>query len=136
MMATRSAERTQFIHDIMITALEGGVGYWSVADDIVRHPNDDLWYEQYTLYCSEGGKEALECGNGVDSVCKGHRVDSELIARGLGRINRGSRDALQLAIGSMVSIMKASEENEGGDIDADYADIIVQVGIFGKVVYG
>lgn len=141
MTRVKSAERTQFLHDIMITGLEGGVGYWSVADEIVRHEDDDLWYRSYTLYCSEGGKQALECGNGKDDPCKGHKVTPDLIARGLGlatskRPENPDKDPTGWHYENRKHVILANRENDGGEIDAEDADSIIQLGIFGQVVFG
>lgn len=137
-MPVRTAERLQFLHDVMITAISGGVSYWSVADDIVRHENDDLFYVSYVLYCSDGGKEPIECGNDVDEVCKGHTVDPELVARGLGLGTKPEAASGEIgwAYSQRKHVILANRESDAGEIDSVDADCIVQLGIFGKVVYG
>lgn len=138
MTRTRSAERTQMLHDVMSTALEGGVGYWSVADDIQRSgtPEErkelffDWVYLSYVLFCQADGDE--DCGNGEDSPCKGHKVTIETIASGIGKAK--TRETLDQDIRKY--IVDADRENDSADIDAWGADVIVQLGIFGDLIYG
>jgi hypothetical protein len=143
----KSPERVQFLRDVMITALEGGVGYWSVADQItIEHENDDLWYARYTLFCLDGddptGKEAGECGLSTQEapvpLCQGHLIDPDAIARGMGLARRPAdqSDAIGWHISNRRHVIKANRENDAGDIDAGDADCIVQLAAFGKVIYG
>lgn len=141
MPRVKSPERLEFLHDVMVTALEGGVGYWSVADKIVRHENDRLWYASYVLYCEDGDnpKEAGECGlstkeNPIEK-CQGHLIDPDAIARAMGLV----RDPKNAEIGWHISqrrhVIEANRENDAGEIDAGDADCIVQISAFGTVVY-
>lgn len=140
----KSDERVQFLHDVMITALEGGVGYWSVADQIVRHDDDRLWYARYTLYCrdDDAPKDAGECGLSTREapvpVCQGHLVDPDAIARGMGLATRPERDSDEIGwhYSNRRHVIEANRENDAGDIDAGDADCIVQLSAFGKVIYG
>lgn len=138
MAAQTVADRVQFLHDVMITALEGGVGYWSVADHIERHPDDRLWYQSFVLYCSDGGIDPVECGHDEsDGVCAGHRVTPDLVVRGLSKaVTAGPNEDIGWHYNRRSHVIVANRENEGGDIDADDADCIVQLGIFGRVIYG
>ena len=141
-MMAKSAERVQFLHDIMCIALEGGVGYWSVADEVIRHDDDDLFYARYTLYCFEDDdpKRPGECGLSTKEnrvlLCQGHLIDPDAIARGMG-LATGPDDA---DIGWHPSqrrhVIEANRENEAVDIDAGDADCIVQLAAFGKVIFG
>jgi len=159
MTRARSAERTQFLHDIMSTAIEGGVGYWSIADDINRSGTEerrediyfDWVYESYTLYCFDGDTDPVtfekipgECAlstkeNPIDR-CPGHEVTPETIARGLGLGTLSETAGNEKKIGWHYSqrkhVILANRENDGGEIDAGDADCIVQLGIFGKVLNG
>lgn len=144
MATAKSAQRLQFLHDVMITALEGGVGYWSVADDIVRHENDDLFYKRYTLYCfdPDDPKAAGECGLSTREnpvpICQGHLVDPDAIARGMGLATRPERDSDEIGwhYSNRRHVIEANRENDAGAIDAGDADCIVQLSAFGKVIYG
>jgi hypothetical protein len=129
-MRPRSAERTEFLSGVLSTALEGGVGYWSVADAIERvgdYPNGDWEYASVTL--TENGDGDNWCSQ-RDEECQGHQVDLDTIARGiaglLGRDPRYRHHKL---------LAEANRENDACDIDSDIADDIVQYGIFGSLVY-
>jgi len=139
-MAAKSAERVQFLHDVMITALEGGVGYWSVADQIVRHENDDLWYASYRLFCRDDDEPdgISECGKDEGGKCTGHLIDPDAIARGMGLATRPERDSDEIGwhYSNRRHVIEANRENDAGEIDASDADCIVQLAAFEKVIYG
>jgi hypothetical protein len=110
----------------MITALEGGVSYWSVASDIVRHADNDLWYVSYVL--TEADDDTADCSaDGATGPCAGHRVDPDVVARGIGLLTSRTDCAPRLRL--------ANRENDAGEIDAGDADAIVQFGIFGTTIY-
>lgn len=148
MPRTRSNERTQLLHDIMITALEGGVGYWSYADDVVRHENDDLWYASYVLYCWDGEMDSKtwektpgECGASTNDApipaCKGHRITPDVVAHAVSVIGDTKKHPdVGMHIDYRRQVRDASFEPEDADIDASLADCIVQVGAFETVIYG
>lgn len=132
----RSTERTQYLHDIMSTALEGGVNYWSTARDIERTGTPEQrrdsafrWdYVAYTLTESPASDGCSHDDHQDAPRCRGHRVDIEVVASGLSRMRKA---------GDMRSHMReADDENDAGEIDAGDADQIVQWGIFGKGIYG
>lgn len=139
-MVVRSAERTQFLYDIMATALEGGVNYWSAADDVERGDPDKDFYRSYVLYCTDGGRESVECGANPKLLCTGHKVDPDVIARGLGLGTVTEAVGNEKEIGwhynQRKHVILANRENDAGEIDAGDADCIVQLGVFGKVIYG
>lgn len=128
-MTTRTAERAQFLTDILTTAVEGGINYWAT---IVTYKWVDLPPAQYhvDLYETE---EAEEIEN--DDDIKVFHVDIDVIAKGIGilletRKDRGPEDY-------WAQFKLANRTNsEDGDYDADVADCILQAGLFGEVVYG
>jgi hypothetical protein len=124
----------------MCTAIEGGVGYWSAADDIVREDDPDssfglFDYVSFVLYCTDGGQEPVECGNRTDDPCQGHRIDVDGIDRGL-RIMREDRDDIGWHSTQRAHVIAAELEGDAGEIDAWDADCIVQLAAFGTVIYG
>lgn len=152
----RSEERTTFLADVLCVALEGGVGYWSAAADIVRvneetgMPVDGRrarapWrYDAVTLFETADGdrtcSQAAELGISPDAECPGHRVTLDDVASAVSRISKTKRDdcpdAGGFAYRYVTAVRDASMENDAGEIDADAADIIVQVAALGSVVYG
>lgn len=135
-MTSRSEARTEFLSDVLSTALEGGVGYWSVASDIERsgdYPHGDWFYTAVTLFENADGDK--HCSQ-KDEECRGHRVDLDTIARGIeGLLARVRARISHPRYRHHQLLAEANRENDAGDIDADIADDIVQFGIFGSLVY-
>lgn len=104
------------ITDIVVTALEGGIGYWA---------------------CLDNTGEEFENAPEEEAV-------SETVARIL--LNNGSvffedeEARYELTLEKLLNgIEKYANENGGldmDDLDADMADAIVQYAIFGEVIYG
>jgi hypothetical protein len=117
----------EFVHDVFVTACEGGINAWCEIDqyhwsDGSRNPD---------LY----GFFAIVRAHDIDDfdVAK-FRVDASVIAAGLRRIAAGPVE--YLGEGLRATIVQATIAGDAGEIDAGDADTIVQVGLFGKVIYG
>lgn len=140
-MTKRSAERTQFLADIIITAVEGGIGYWAAVRGY-KAPDDN----------PAGTRALLRVHDEDDGYCAWTDVAKSLvypramsvdgrwavlgvntIAHGISLIRKGEC-SLDPAIRK--NILGASAVNEAGDIDSSDADIIVQLGILGDIVFG
>lgn len=126
MTKTKSDERKQFLIDVFTTALEGGIGYWSAAKSYHWSNTDgtedfDGFYSDIVDFEDENKK---------------YRIDQAVIVKGVNAILKGTPEDLQLHQSYIIRISGASRFNDAGEIDALDADIIVQVGLFGKVVYG
>jgi hypothetical protein len=135
MARTRSPERQEFLSDIITTALEGGVGYWSVATAYE-------WFDPTT-----SGGTATPGPNGTanayatihetegdDAIGPPLLVDVDAIARALGIMRKGTPEGWNAQ--DVARCLAASAANDAGDIDAGDADCIVQVAVLGSVVYG
>lgn len=141
---TKSPARIQFLTDVLTTAVEGGIGYWSRAEDYCWSVEDPA-ERGVTLHVSaediEPGDLTLPFGHstGTDSWSGETipfytvRVGLPDIARGVGIVTRGEAGVASDYVGR---IHGASIENDCGDMDALDADIVVQAAIFGKVIYG
>lgn len=130
-MVTRTAERTEFLTDIVVTAIEnGGYGFFTVEE-----------------YDPENGTATI--ADKYDEVHPQFSISIETIARGLGEI-RGAKmhDAkdesylvnhqgrrLFMPQGMRKSIMEADRENDAGNLDVVDALAILECGLFGQVVY-
>lgn len=128
-------EGNEFLRDIFITALEGGIGYWSTAS-------------KYRPGSSEDGTDWF--ATITDTVDGGdYRIDINTVLAGLGAIceargpfydPNGARtnceDVPYLTRYVHDSILSAVKTLDAGEIDSDLADTIVQVGLFGKAIYG
>lgn len=115
-------------HTIFVTALEGGIGYWSTCSK---------------YHWRVKGTEAEEDLKGFFAVIRDtededatdQRVDRAVIAKGVGPFQEWARNHPN------DYYMAASRDLRNGkwdelDVDAEIADMIVQFGLFGKVVYG
>jgi hypothetical protein len=111
-MTTKSPERTEFLSDVLITAVEGGINYWA----------------QVTAYDPDDGRAVVLDEDGDEFV-----VDGDKLATALGRIRRGEVKYLDASVARFIT--EASRENEAGDIDAGLADAIFQVAALGELVY-
>jgi hypothetical protein len=118
--------------DILITAFDGDYGgcwYWAMPDPEVRVSEqfvmdgpkvDDLWRA-----VGIADKEEQE---------RRYRVDHETIRVGLRRIVEGDCTFGGKPWENRTHILGSL--SDPGDIDADIADVIVQAGLFGDIVYG
>jgi hypothetical protein len=133
MTKTRSAERTEFLSGVLSTALEGGIGYWSVASQIKRegdYPHGDWEYRAATL--TECGDDDDWCSQ-KDEKCQGHLVDLDGVARGIAALLSSKRE---YRYRHHKLLAEANRENDAGEIDSDIADDIVQWAALGNLVYG
>jgi hypothetical protein len=115
------SEHRKMYHSIFVTALEGGIGYWSTCE-IYR------WSDGY-------GKEDYETFYAVieDEVDGGkYRIDSQTISRGY-RLAVKNANAIGWS-GEKPPMVVRNEDD--WDFDASDADCIVQLGLFGEIVYG
>lgn len=107
--------------DLFTTALEGGIGYWSVCSEY-HWQNDGE--EDYAGFFA-----IVEDYEGPDVPI---RIDREVIRKGISLfVNDYSWPRCRHWL------LEAIQSNgDDGDFDADDADIIIQLGVFGEVRYG
>jgi hypothetical protein len=143
MTTEAQTNRQDFLRDVAIVAAEGGIGYWSSCTRY-RWSKDGsldnmLPFPELRIVASESPEDFDgELLPGVksektDDMGLEVTITADTIRKGLSLIEQrddicGS-DMRKLIIG-------ASKTNDAGDIDADAADVIVQAGIFGKLVFG
>lgn len=108
------------ITDIIITALEGGIGYWAcldnTGDEFENAPKDEAVSETAARIILNNGTLVFEDADDYDSQAR-YELTLEKLLNG---------------------IEKYANEN-GFDmdlLDADMADAIVQYAIFCEIVYG
>ena len=132
--AREVAERRDFLAGIITTAVEGGIGYWSLAQDY-------RWFfptiDGGTAVPGENGTAnahvTLHPNVDEESDFEPVTITVEKIEEALGKIRR---EQVQLNGTLRRLIYRGDATNEGGDIDAGAADAIVQIAAFGEVVYG
>lgn len=160
-MTKRSEARKEFLHGVFTTALEGGIGYWSVCDtynwakgtDTKGDPCvvdlDGFYAIVYELDEDGEGVSHDRLGYEFHYDTKELRIDISVIARGVqlftqyvyGRIDyQGNKVDDPKPVDAdhyWRQFLKADQTNgDDGDYDSIVADNIVQFGLFGKVVYG
>jgi hypothetical protein len=126
----RTAKRNEFLSYVLITAVEGGINYWSAVSDYVPEHEDPekIGVTVYEYEPAEGETDAQ--GYAVNGV----RVTLDTIAKGIGILDK-SPDHYHGGYWSQ--FWEANRTNgDDGDYDAGIADCILQAGIFGEVVYG
>lgn len=140
-MTNRSDSRAEFLDDVMTTAVEGGINYWSAVSeyrwDRSKHAPGKIGVTVHEWHPDEGETNADGYAeNGV-------RVTPDDIARALGKIRAGDAVTLGMHDGLIRDIRSIDRTNNGDtgdlsgqDLDAGIADCIIQVAMFGKVIYG
>ena len=144
-MAVRTKEREEFLAGVIIGAVEGGTGYWAMAAGY-RWSDEDPASTRVTLIEEEHGPLFNDaCRAFVDTHGRKpkldetldwegvHRLDIDKVATALGKISRGEVKMNSTLLGT---ILAANAKNDGGEIDAEGADVIAQVACFGSIVYG
>jgi hypothetical protein len=117
-----TTERDQLYADLFTTALEGGIGYWSTCSNY-RWTKDDGTPDVT-------GFEAVII---EDEEYEHHGINRSTISRGYRLATGEWRDRLRW---STEPPPRFITEEVDWDYDAGDADMIVQLGLFGEVVYG
>ena len=123
-------EREQFLSDIIVCAIEGGIGYWSTT----------------LHYCAEGrmvvqGWPAVAEPRTettwaiVEDIDTGQvfTITPSVIEQGIARILNSEVSYPPFAVDALDL---ADASNDAGLIDATTADDIVQAALLGAIVYG
>jgi hypothetical protein len=135
-MTKRTAERETFLADIVTTAVEGGMNYWAQTSG----------YRWYSLSLPDGGGSAdpSPAGGGnayakvhefgdEPKVIKVHDLTIETVAKGIGILKKPETEISPYL---RRTLLGADTENDAGEVDAEGADVLVQLGLFGEIVYG
>lgn len=118
-------EFDQLLADIFTTALEGGINYWSQCANY-HWSNPDGTSDLQGFYA-----DVID----VEDDDKPYRIDRSVMLRGYERALDGDVDVYWSA-STRPPDPTNLDDIEDYDYDAGDADIIVQLGLFGKVVYG
>lgn len=137
-----------FLEGVLVTAYEGGIGYWFRGLDQKQSEQGYSWiagYDHEDAFIESGlpggcGAVALdewiEAGNGTEFVTV---LDAEVVMLGITRLLSGEAQVNDTYLGYILTdvLANAADPTDGGGmIDSSAADCIVQAGIFGEVVYG
>lgn len=105
------------LSDILCTAVEGGIGYWSRVSAV----NGGERYISVDLEPNEDTD--LDFGTTTINLKRLQQAIDHIVA---------ARETVNLRS----DIVKSIVSGDPGDIDADGADAIVQFAMFGELVYG
>jgi hypothetical protein len=111
------------ISDIVITALEGGIGYWACLDNTT-----DVWNEYYEKYPDDATSELA-----VKILIDGKSIyfDDE---EDVGRRYEFTLEKLLHGIAELDTVRFSDALMES--LDSEVGDMVFQYGIFDKVIYG
>lgn len=138
-MSIRTPGRAQFLADIITTAIEGGTNYWAAVEDYrwyfpdleggtaPRGPNNTA--NAYAVIVPDDPRYEDDWYQAIGATSFTLTLDE--IERALGLV-RNSDINNDLA----ATIMFADKTNGDIEIDAEGADVVVQLALFGKVIYG
>lgn len=120
--------RDKLLHGLFTTALEGGINYWAEVDQY-------HWNERTSIDDLHGFYATItEIGDGEDNIP--HRIDRAVMSKGYGLAVGEWRTKIAWSTGEPPPLVVTEESYDDWDYDAGDADCILQLGLFGDVVYG
>lgn len=123
----------QLMLDLFTTALEGGIGYWSECSAyhwMIGPPSDDVTRPSVSDF-NDFYADIIEYEPDGDGR---HRIDRRTMRRGYDLARGDWRDKIRWSSGEPPPWVV--HDDTDWDFDAGDADCIVQLGLFGQVVYG
>lgn len=125
-----TSARDQLLFDTFVTALEGGIGYWSgcLKYHWMHPPAEGNTYGDEDVRGFYAEVQESEDEGGVI-----YRIDRAVMAKGLKLAATEWRDKLHWSDGYPPLVVT---EDTDWCPDAGDADMVVQLGLFGEVVYG
>jgi hypothetical protein len=120
---------SQLYLDLFTTALEGGIGYWSACGTYSWSKGNKLQTPDY-----EGFYAVIRDLEDDDKTTQIHRIDRAVIAKGYKLATTEWRNKVAWSSGEKPPVVVGPDTD--WDYDAGDADVIVQLGLFGEVVYG
>lgn len=142
----RSPQRQTFLTDIIITAVEGGINYWAAVEGYrwyqpdleggTADPGPDGTANAYAVVLPNSStEEDCDWWPLLPDGRRGMRIDADVIASALGKIRKGGVKEWGDESRSRRLVLAADRGNDAGELDANLADNIVQVALFGELVY-
>lgn len=114
----------QLLLDLFTTALEGGINYWSWCKEYHwMNPDESSDYKGFRALIAEE--------DGEDQVA--YTIDRDVLLRGYTLATTAWRENIRWSSEKPPVVVT---RNTDWDFDAGDADCIVQLGLFGQVVYG
>jgi hypothetical protein len=128
---------TRTAGDIAITAAEGGIGYWSQ----IKEYNPSRWTDGASLYTSRVPRNFVfyvlgeyDEDTGFYDYSKPLAVTPEVIQRGVNLFMNGTQGPTKRGVQFIGRPF--ADMSDLSAMDADEADCVIQLGLFGELVYG
>ena len=139
---TTTDERKQFLFDVFVTALEGGIDYWFISTTYhhAKPDPEDTGSGSFEGKCYD--LDGFFARGHEDGESKRLTINAATVEKGLYLIRNGGSDlnaagkALHMHHALRAKVIGAEGVLNANDIDAELADCIVQIGLFGEVIYG
>ena len=122
----------RFLRDIIITACEGGIGYWSQLESYDGPEIDEgRGLPLRIRVIEEERPDGCEYG-------KWMTLDTRKVAKAIGMLCKGEVEGLSAnrRLNLVRIVLVEAADPSYADYDADDADNIVQLALLGAVVYG
>ena len=119
--------KEQMLADIICIAMEGGIGYWLSADEYHTKGLDDGHPDTVLATVREIDDNGEPTGDAI-------RITTNTIYAGICIMlldDSCCRDDIRRIVQ-----MSLVDPDNAADIDSEVADVIVQLGLFGRLVYG
>ncbi len=115
-------KRQQMLKDLLTTAVEGGIDYWCAAKRVQREPGTG------NVLAVIGPMDV------EDEDTKWPDITLDTVELGMRRLVDGSATARRDIVGTVMTAWHQGLDKS--NYDSETADVIVQVGLFGEIVYG
>lgn len=125
----------QFLRDVLATAVWYGSSYWAGYENPVLHKQEGQSYTDYQSITVN------DLGDDHDEEAKArYEITLAKVAEGIERLigrNFNSEESHAIPHVSYSSAMlRAAALGDAGNVDADLADIVLQLACFGHIIYG
>lgn len=110
----------EFVDGVMCSALEGGIGYWACIKEVDRTKAEP--FEYLSDGVSRGAVIHFRDVEGEEDDSN-WKFGLDEFVKGFTKYIKGEGHGLE-------------PYTDPGDIDANHADVIIQLGLFGNVVFG
>jgi hypothetical protein len=119
-----ATNREEFLSDVLITAVEGGINYWaSVSEYKPQNNPSSVRVHEF----DEDTGEYIE---------PGVLITTKEIGAVVKRIMDPDDDIKYVDNHTRSIVFQGAMEDDAGEIDADIADAIMQIAVLGEIVYG
>lgn len=133
-MGKKLSKLDNFYSDVIVTAVEGGIGYWSRCSD---YDHGYKWNEDCESRHQPASVTVHELVDEQANTYKaGVKVTTKEIANAMQRIADFGQQIEYAGDEWRGRMAGALREKDAYDIDAGDADVIMQIAVLGGIVYG